>query len=81
MRETDYGKKMGQALKAVAKMHTQVSQLLLDCNSLFPEYESVFGTNATRELTYSVKADFWMATYAIWSTIKDAWDWFKKWLS
>ena len=54
MKETDHGKKAGQALKVVAKMHSQVSQLLLDCDSLFPEYESVFVTNATRELTYSV---------------------------
>ena len=68
MRKTDYGKKMGQALKAVAIMHSQVSRLLLDCDSLFPDYESVFINYATRDLTYHVKADFWMAegVYRYW---------------
>jgi hypothetical protein len=68
MKETDYGKKVGQALKVVAKMHSQVSQLISDCDSLFPEYKSVFGTNATRDLTYSVHSDFWMAegVYRYW---------------
>lgn len=61
MRETDYGKKMGQALRAVAKMHSQVSQLLSDCDSLFPDYESVFGNTATGDLTYHVRAKYWMA--------------------
>lgn len=68
MRDTDYGKKMGQALKAVATMHSQVSRLLSDCDSLFPDYESVFGNIVTSELTYHVKADFWMAegVYRYW---------------
>ena len=68
MRETDYGKKMGQALKAVATMHSQVSQLLSDCDSLFPDYESVFGNIVTSELTRHVKANFWMAegVYRYW---------------
>jgi len=61
MRDTDYGKKMGQALKAVAKMHSQVSQLLSDCDGLFPDYSSVFGNTVTNSLTYHVKARFWMA--------------------
>lgn len=68
MKETDYGKKIGQALKAIAKMHSQVSQLLSDCDGLFPDYESVFRTTVTRDLTYHVKADFWMAegVYRYW---------------
>ena len=68
MRETDYGPKMGLALKAVATMHSQVSRLLSDCDGLFPDYESVFGNYATSELTYHVKADFWMAegVYRYW---------------
>jgi len=61
MRMTDYGKKVGQALKAVAKMHSQVSQLLSDCDGLFPDYESVFGNTVTGGLTYHVRARFWMA--------------------
>jgi len=68
MRDTDYGNKVGQALKAVATMHSQVSRLLSDCDGLFPDYESVFGNIVTRELTYHVKADFWMAegVYRYW---------------
>jgi len=72
MRTTDYGKKVGNALKAIAIMHSQVSKLLIDCDGLFPEYESVFGNIATRDLTYNVKANFWMAegVYRYW--IKEA---------
>jgi len=68
MRTTDYGKKVGQALKAVAQMHFQVGQLLSDCDKLFPDYESVFGAIATRDLTRSVNAPFWMAegVYRYW---------------
>ena len=61
MKTTDYGKKVGQALKAVAKMHSQVSQLLSDCDASFPDYMSVFGNTVTGGLTYHVKARFWMA--------------------
>jgi hypothetical protein len=72
MRTTDYGKKIGSALKAIASMHSQVSKLLMDCDGLFPEYESMFGNIATRDLTYNVKANFWMArgVYRYW--IKEA---------
>ena len=68
MRDTGYGKKIGQALKAVATMHSQVSQLLSDCDSLFPDYEPVFGNIVTSGLTYHLKADFWMAraVYRYW---------------
>jgi len=68
MRDTDYGKKMGQALKAVATMHSQVSQLLSDCDGLFPDYEPVFGNIVTSMLTWHLKADFWMArgVYRYW---------------
>jgi len=68
MKDTDYGKKVGQALKAVTTMHSQVSQLLSDCDSLFPDYVSVFGNIVTSDLTYHVKADFWMAegVYRYW---------------
>jgi hypothetical protein len=68
MRSTDYGKKIGQALDAVNKMHSQVSQLLVDCDGLFQDYGSVFGSYATRELTYNVRAESWMAdgVYRYW---------------
>lgn len=68
MRDTDYGKKMMQALKAVATMHSQVSQLLSDCDSLFPDYEPVFGNIVTSLLSWNLRADFWMArgVYRYW---------------
>lgn len=68
MNTTDYGKKVGQGLKAVAKMHSQVSQLLSDCDRLFPDYTSVFANTVTRDLTYHVSASFWMAegVYRYW---------------
>lgn len=68
MRTTDYGKNIGQALEAVRKMHSQVSQLLVDCDGLFEGYRSVFGSYATKELTYAHNADFWMAegVYRYW---------------
>ena len=67
MRETDYGKRIGQALKAVARMHSQVSLLLMDCDGLFPHYTTVF-SDATTDLARKVRADFWMAegVYRYW---------------
>ena len=68
MRSTNYGKKIGQAIDAIRKMHAQVSQLMVDCDGLFQDYSSVFGSYATRELTYNVRAESWMAdgVYRYW---------------
>lgn len=62
------GLKMGGALAAVASMHKQASQLLVDCDRLFPDRDSVTGSTATRELTWSYNAWFWMAeaVYRYW---------------
>jgi len=58
----DYGKKMGNAIRAVAKMHSDTSRLLQDCDgSIGKDRVSVFGSYATRDLTYGVRADQWMA--------------------
>lgn len=58
----DYGKKMGNAIRAVAKMHSDTSRLLQDCDgTIGKDKASVFGSYATRDLTYNVRADQWMA--------------------
>lgn len=59
---TEAGQKMQQCLNAVCRMHSSVSKLLLD----FDKYVSwpsvsVLQNNATKELTYATKAQFWMA--------------------
>ncbi len=58
---SDYGLQIGQALKAVARLHADTSKLLLDCDKhIGKRRRSVFGSFVTRDLTYNVKADFWM---------------------
>jgi hypothetical protein len=58
----DYGKTMGNAIRAVAKMHSDTSRLLQDCDgTIGKDKASVFGSYATRDLTYNVRADQWMA--------------------
>jgi hypothetical protein len=58
----DYGKMMGNAIKAVARMHSDTSKLLQDCDGTIGKgRESVFGNNATRDVTSLVKAEMWMA--------------------
>ena len=58
---SDYGFQIGQALKAVSHLHSDTSKLLLDCDKHVGKgRRSLFGNFVTRDLTYSVKADFWM---------------------
>ncbi len=72
MRETEVGKNVGKALSAIASLHSQVGKLLRDCDSLFPEFESVYGNEVTRDLSRSIDRGFWMAegVYRFWR--KDA---------
>jgi len=60
---TEYGRKVGAALRAICQLHSDTSKLLVDFDKrqLRPNCYSVFGSYATRDLTYNVKADFWMA--------------------
>lgn len=59
--DSDYGLKLGQALRAVARLHADTSKLLLDCDKHIGKgRRSLFGNFVTRDLTYNVKADFWM---------------------
>ena len=55
-----YGRQVGTALRAVLQLHSDTSRLLVDCDRIF-KGESIFGNNATRELTYHVSARSWMA--------------------
>ena len=62
MTTTEYGTKIAGALKAVAQMHSETSRLLVDCDKYIGKGRpSVFGSYATRDLTYHYKATFWMA--------------------
>src|ERR1700722_1838486 len=62
MTTTEYGTKIAGALKAVAQMHAETSRLLVDCDKYIGNGRpSVFGSYATRDLTYHYKATFWMA--------------------
>src|SRR2546428_13179415 len=47
-KETNYGKRIGIALKAIAALHVEVGQLFTDCDSLFRRYKSLYGNNGTR---------------------------------
>jgi len=60
---TEYGLKVGLALRAICQLHSDTSKLLVDFDKrqLRPNWYSVFENFATRDLTYHVKADFWMA--------------------
>jgi len=59
----EYGKKLTTALAAVRQLHSDTSKLLVDFDSkMFAGgWSSVFENIATRDLTYAVKAQFWMA--------------------
>ncbi len=58
----DYGRKIGNALRAVQRMHSDTSRLLQDCDGTIGKGKrSIFGNYATRNLTYSVDATQWMA--------------------
>jgi len=59
--DSDYGVKLGQALGAVARLHADTSKLLVDCDKHIGKgRRSLFRSYVTRDLTYNVKADFWM---------------------
>lgn len=58
----EYGKKMSLALAAVRRMHGDVSKLLVDADAAVGKGKVIaYGSYATQDLTYSYKADFWMA--------------------
>ena len=59
---TEYGEKVGAALRAVLQLHIDTSKLLVDFDKKMLGYSSVFGNFATSELTYHVRAEGWMAS-------------------
>ena len=60
--KTEYGSKIAGALKAVVQMHSDTSKLLVDCDKHVGKgRSSVFGSYATKELTYNFQAKYWMA--------------------
>jgi hypothetical protein len=61
IKSTGEGKNILAAFKAIARFHSDTSKLLVDCDKRIGKgRRPVFGNWATRELTYHVKADFWM---------------------
>jgi hypothetical protein len=61
--EDEYGILINGAIRAVIRMHGDTSRLLLDCDKAIGKGRpSVFGSTATKELTYSVQAECWMAS-------------------
>jgi hypothetical protein len=59
---TEQGQKLAGALKAIAQLHADTSRLLLDCDRHIGNgRNSVFQNYATRDLTYAVRAPYWMA--------------------
>jgi hypothetical protein len=59
------GQRVGLALDAVRRMHADVSRLLVDTDGTIGKgKESVFRKIVTRDLTYNVRAAFWMAWFA-----------------
>lgn len=58
----EYGERIAGALKAIAMLHSDTSKLLVDCDKqIGKDRKSVFANYATRDLTYNVKAECWMA--------------------
>jgi hypothetical protein len=58
----DYGLKISRALAAVRQMHADVSKLLVDADGTIGNgKESVFSNYATKNMTYNVRAQYWMA--------------------
>jgi hypothetical protein len=67
---TDYGQRIVLALQAIRQLHADTSRLLVDFGkTVGAGWISVFGNYATRDLTYNVNADFWMAegVYRYWA--------------
>jgi hypothetical protein len=61
MTDDDYGKQINLAVRAVQQMHSDCSRLLLDFDRQMEGWSPVFGSYATRDLTYNVRALRWMA--------------------
>lgn len=60
--KTDHGQKLAGALRAVRNLHSDTSKLLVDCDKhIGGGRDSVFGSYATKDLTWSVNASSWMA--------------------
>jgi hypothetical protein len=58
----DYGLRVGTAIRAVARLHSDTSRLLLDCDGTIGQGRtSIFKNYATSDLTWNVKANHWMA--------------------
>lgn len=68
MKETDYGKRVMNGLRAINSMHTQVRLLFKDCDSLFRGYRSLYGNIATREVSGTIQYGPWMTqgAYRFW---------------
>jgi hypothetical protein len=64
MSDDDYGRKVGQALAAVRRMHADVSKLLVDVEGTIGKGKaSVFGSYSTRDLSSSFRDPRWMAWF------------------
>jgi hypothetical protein len=61
MTTEDYGKQINMALRAVEQMHSDCSRLLLDFDRKMEGWTPIYGSYATRDLTYNVRAQRWMA--------------------
>jgi hypothetical protein len=61
MTTDDYGKRINAALRAVEQMHSDCSRLLLDFDRVMEGWKPIYGNFATRDLTYNVRAQRWMA--------------------
>jgi hypothetical protein len=58
---TESGQNIRGALKAIARMHSDSSKLLIDCDTQIGKgRKSVFGEKVTRDLSYKVPTEFWM---------------------
>lgn len=70
----DYGKRLATALAAIRQLHSDTSKLMVDFDSkMFADgWYSVYENYATRDLTYNVKADCWMASGVYRYYAKDA---------
>jgi hypothetical protein len=59
---TEYGAKIAAALRAVRQMHSDCSRLLQDCDGTIGlKRKPLFGSYATRDLTWNYIAPQWMA--------------------
>ncbi len=71
MTDQRYGIKVQNAINAVQQLHTDTSKLLQQCDDTIGEgKDSVFGSYATKDRTYSYNAKMWMAygVYRYYST-------------